>query len=155
MFLSGKNNRLMFGGKKPFFGTNRFSGRSQAGALLLEALLAIVILSVALVSVVQSMAMSAKALNQSLRYSEALSLLENQLFEFTRDPLASWLAFEKKSFDPPYQDYQYQYRLSEVRGDDSAALKILEIDVLWGTEGRQGRVPLTTYLLSKDAGDEG
>lgn len=128
------------------------SRRANAGVLLLEALLAVVILSVALVTVVQSMATSARALNDSLEYVRAVTLLENQLFELMRNPAAKWPAFEERAFDRPHQDFQYRYAISLLSGEDSKFLRQLDLDVLWGPPERQRRLPLTTYLLRSDEG---
>lgn len=131
---------------------NIFFRRANAGVLLLEALLAVVILSVALVTVVQSMATSARALNDSLEYVRAVTLLENQLFELMRNPAAKLPAFEERVFETPHQDFQYRYTLSLMSGEDSKFLRQLDLDVLWGPSERQKRLPLVTYLLRSDEG---
>lgn len=144
MFMNGNKIKGFVDGQRQ---ERRELLKGNSGVLLLEALLSVMILSVALVVIVQSMAMSARTLGQSLEYERAITLLENQLFMIIRDPQVKLADFAATSFDPPHQDFRYRYNLSSLDQSREDALQQLDLTVLWGPQDNPKRLPLVTWVL--------
>lgn len=137
-------------------GLRQFAGRRyRKGVLLLEALLAVMILSVSLVVVIRSLSMSARSVNYSLEYLRAVTLLENQLFFMTRAPEKDISAPAEGALPRPHQDFQYRHTLEPVLGHDQELLRQLDMEISWGSGGTRKRLPLTTYIFRiREKGDE-
>jgi Tfp pilus assembly protein PilV len=129
--------------------------RGRQGVLLLEALLAVMILSVSLVVVIQSLSMSARSVNYSLEYLRAVTLLENQLFFLTRASEEDAAAPVDGPLPRPHQEFYYRGSLRPVPDRDQGILRQLEMEISWGRGESRKRLPLTTYVLRiREDGDE-
>jgi len=114
------------------------------GALLIEVLLAIMILSVVLTVVMNSFVSSLRATVTTADYSTALSLLDDKMFDVQLQKALETQA-SSESFPEPYDRFSYDFESKDF-GVDSPTKTIQEIDlsVSWTQGKRNNRVNLAT-----------
>jgi len=131
-----------------FFGQRKIPEGERRGSFLIEVLLTIVILSVGLTLIVQSMISGARAMARNSQYTAALLLAENKIFEFLNDAPGE-TARQEGQFPEPFSQYAYLLDIPEA-GQREKGLKIREVDlkVGWGVRGGQKSISLATYFIS-------
>jgi len=80
----------------------------KAGSLLIEALMAMVILSVSLTLIIQSLVSSLKAATYSTDYAKAMFLVDNKVFELTKDKFTVSDYPRDGYFPKPFEDHSFQ-----------------------------------------------
>ena len=125
--------------------------KSEDGALLMEALLAVVILSVSLTLIIQSLMTSRRASVYSRDYSIAGYLLESKMFELVQQRWIEAPFEEEGVFSEPYGDYQY--RIEAVSLDagktDEQGLNEVKVEVSWPRGNKRRTFSVATYLMGK------
>ncbi len=118
------------------------------GSLLLEALLAVVILSVSLTLIIQSMTSSLRASVYGADYTLAIILLENKMFELLNKGLPS--SSERETIEVPFSSNSYHFS-ADARPLSSPGSKIKEVDaaLTWNSGKRKNNISLTTYLFDR------
>ena len=125
----------------------RFNIFKLKGAILLEVLIAVVILSTGLTAIIQSFSMSMEAYKQSREYLKATMLLEDVLSGFLLKRYADEIFIEDGEFEEPFSGYRYEMIIENV--DGSEFLKQIRAAVFW--KGKRGEkfIDAVTYLLSR------
>ncbi|MFC1510606.1 hypothetical protein ACFL49_02995 [Candidatus Omnitrophota bacterium] len=124
---------------------------NRRGALLMEVLLAVVILSVSLTLIVQSLASSLRATVYSLNYAKAAFLADNKMFDLFQASLGFEEGVGVRHFDPPFDAYRYQLHQEGLK--DNPKLSMVRLDVLWGEEERERIFSLETALRTSNSQD--
>ena len=125
----------------------KYFRNKKRGSLLIEALLAIVILSVSLTAIIRAIVSAARAGSYSKDYTIAMMLAEDKMFEITREAIQDFDQHKEGRFKAPFEDYSYQLKSKEVLGKNVDNLYEAELTVKWGREGRQKRVSVTTFVI--------
>lgn len=120
---------------------------SRRGLLLLDVLMAVVIVSVALITVAQAMGSAARAGRAAERYTEAITLAEDRLWEHALrvtvaglDPLA-----DEGTFADPFVDRRWTIarRALELT---PPTLEEVTITITWGAEDHARSLIVSTFL---------
>lgn len=110
-----------------------FRQKNKQGAILLEALLAVMILAVALTAIVQAMMSGLRAAVTSVEYLRAASLLESVMVEKFLAKAEGVKSQSRTAFEAPYDRYQYAVEMSDENDPLYKDLKLrrLECSVAW------------------------
>jgi hypothetical protein len=115
---------------------------SQAGFMLIETLLAVVILAVGLTLVVRSFGSSVSALGTSADYTKAMGLLEERLWELeVKGSIAPGVLTGE--FSEEDGKFHWQVDASELKDLD---LCETQVTVSWERRGKTQTVSIVTYL---------
>ncbi len=115
---------------------------SQAGFMLIETLLAVVILAVGLTLVVRSFGISDSALGTSADYTKAMGLLEERLWELeVKGSIAPGVLTGE--FSEEDGKFRWQVDASELEDLD---LCETQVTVSWKRRGKTQTVSIVTYL---------
>lgn len=114
----------------------------QAGFLLIETLLAVVILAVGLTLVVRSFGSSISALGTSANYTKAMGLLEERLWDLeVKGAIAPGVLTGE--FSEEDGKFRWKVDASELKDLD---LCETQVTVSWERRGRPQTVSIVTYL---------
>ncbi len=122
------------------------------GAFLLEALIAIVILSVGLTAVIRSFMIGLDAYQRNQEYQGAVILLENTLTDFLVQRYFDESLVGSGQYEEPFSGYQYKILADNV--PDRPALREVSVTVSWKVRKKNRSLQATTYLLAEPQ-DEG
>ncbi len=121
------------------------------GFLLLEAITTLAVLSLGLILLCRSFIMSLDAAKISSDYTEAVSLLENKLWElkmseykdgyFPAEPASA-----SGDFGQGYEGFSWVYLVNSL--EDNNSLEELELEVSWQRARRKGKVNIATYMYA-------
>jgi hypothetical protein len=125
----------------------------KKGSILMEALLSVVILSVSLTVMIQSLSGSLKAQVDIANYPKAIMLLENTMFDVVRLPFISSGTQVRGAYAYPYEDYQYQVDTRQVDGTKQRLYQ-LTATVFWDTQKRHHEISSGTYHVKEPSSDE-
>ena len=121
---------------------------NQKGSLLLESLLSIVIVSVSLVVITQSLLSSLRAIKKSSAYLVAMTAMENKMDALIyqclrRQPLKEIVS------SPSEEPYQYSLEEQTIDTDEknTAILKEVKLMSSWGESREDNQISLKIYLL--------
>lgn len=123
---------------------NRVGRADCAGFTLVEALVALAIMTLAITLLVGSTARATKAQMVSEHYNVALALAGQKLTDVALDGPSYWLSDEGE-FDEPHE--QYAWRVESVEFDDLAGLYRVEVEIAM-PGGRAFET--TTFLYEAD-----
>ena len=138
-FPHSRAGRSVVRGKK--LGQDRLP-LSQAGFMLIETLLAVVILAVGLTLVVRSFGSSVSALGTSANYTKAMGLLEERLWELeVKGSIAPGVLTGE--FSEEDGKFRWQVDASELKDLD---LCETQVTVSWERRGKTQTVSIVTYL---------
>lgn len=101
---------------------------SHKGSLLLEVMIVIVILSVGLTFIVQSLSSSLRALNYSRNYSQAAFLIDNKLSELMLKKTVENNVRESDYFAEPFKEYHYEITSSSKTWPEEASNTVNQIN---------------------------
>ena len=122
--------------------------KDSKGSLLLEALLSVVILSVSLTLIIQSMTSSLRASVYGGDYTLAVVLLENKMFELLTEGLPQ--SHQTETLELPFSANVYHFS-AETRlmagQDQESKIKEADVDLAWNSGQRKNKVSLITYFL--------
>lgn len=127
--------------KRPLL--NRLTG--QRGALLVEAMLAVIILSVSLVMIIQALAASARGASESEGYSRAVLAGENALFELGRSAQKGTLPDTGTLLSDPQYQVNFVPLLTD-KSDDQNIVQEIKVDVSWEKGKNKKQISFSTYL---------
>ena len=123
-------------------------GRCRRGSLLIEALLAVVILSVSITLIIQAMISSARAMDYSADYAAAAALLEYKMQELI---VAGSTATNHEEGPMDDFDGKYRYKItSEDSTDDASQVKVVDVAVEWQSGHKENSISLTSFLLKDE-----
>ena len=120
----------------------------KKASLLIEVLLAVMILSVSITVIIQSMTSSARAMGYSSDYAAAAALVENKMQEYILAGAAP-SGDEEGTFDDFGGKYQYSVKVSGTE-DDASKIKVVEVAVLWNTGAKKDSFRLQSYFLNEE-----
>ena len=121
--------------------------RSQKGSVLLEALLSIIILSVGLTALVQSMTSSLRSMAFSSKYTLASILLENKMFEAYQHMFQGEDLDEEGTMEEPNEGYHYRMETHPLDQYHSETLKQFTLRLDWAQRGKTPGLAIETYLF--------
>lgn len=113
------------------------------GSILTEAVLTVVILSIGLTLIIQSMASALRAMAAAEDYSAAVMMLESQMFPYTAGLTAASTQEGKERF--LQKDFTFKISSSPADGFGED-LRQLHAQISWGRQGRARTLKLSTYL---------
>lgn len=88
--------------------------KSEIGFILLEVLVSVLILSIGLVAVIGAFSSSTKIIATTRRYSEAVQLANQKMFEIRTTPMEDWKARDSGNFGDQYPEYSWEYEIEEL-----------------------------------------
>ena len=122
---------------------------NKQGSFLVEALLAIVVLSVGLTLITQSFLSSFRASVQSTDYSTAMLLLDNKMHDLMLRGFIEDGLNEDAAFPEPYQKFHYHLETRNMKESGGLAfLNEAKLNVSWFSGKRINNIPVVTYLLN-------
>ena len=119
------------------------------GSLIIEALLAVVILSTSLSLILQSLVASLRANVYSVDYTQALILLESKMNESLMKGKTTE-GSEEGDFPEPHERYSYVLKTQPLTGEDEENLDQLMLSIAWNTKGKKNNISLETYLFKEE-----
>lgn len=125
------------------------------GSLLIEALLAVVILSTSLSLILQSLVASLRASVYSVDYTQALILLESKMNEALMKGKSPEGSSEEGNFPEPHERYFYVLKAQALTGEDEENLDQLMLSISWNTKKKKNNISLETYLFKEEETQEG
>lgn len=108
--------------------------------------MSVVILSVSITMIIQSMTASFRAMTYSGQYTAALVLLENKMTGVVREGFINAGLEEDGDCPEPYGRYRYSLRTSP--SEEQENINEVNLGIEWTAGKRKSRLGLTTYLLS-------
>ena len=122
---------------------------NKRGSLLIEALLAISILSIALTLIVNSFLSSFRASVYAKDYTLATILLENKLCELKEKGFIADGVHEEENFAQPHEKFRYHLESKNVNNDDQRGVfNEVKLSVTWPSGRRSNNITLVTYLFN-------
>ena len=122
---------------------------NRKGSLLVEALLAISILSIGLTLIIQSFLSSVRATVYAADYSLATILLENKMSDLIEKGFIGDSIDEEGFLEGPNEKFRYHLETHnmETQGG-SANLNQVKLSILWSSGRKTNSILLTTYLFN-------
>ncbi len=118
----------------------------QKGFFLVEILLVVVILSVSLTLIVQSLFSNLRVMKYNREFSQALLLLENKMGEaMVSESLGS--LFDNNFMKSKEEAYQYAVEEKVISDDKGSTLKKVKMDISWHSGKRNNVIALVTYFF--------
>ncbi len=128
--------------------TNCFFSQKK-GAVIIEVLLAITIMSVGLTFIIQSFVSSLRANIYTSGYSTAIILLENKMYEYRQSNVIKEDIKEEGIFEKPYDKFRYRIESKKITEEGSRKdLNEMTLRVSWSSGKRENNVSVTTYIFS-------
>ena len=124
---------------------NKKRSRAFGGSVLLEALLSVVILSVSITIIIQSMMSSLRAAKYSEEYIQAIILLENKMTEIISRRILKEEVREEGAFSEFGGKYEYLLTATPLYGGDEG-LSSIAIDISWAKAKRKKKISAHTFL---------
>lgn len=122
------------------------SRRNEGGFFLVEVLLSVVILSVSLTLIIQSMTSALRSSAFAGEHTTALILLENKMFDLLEKGFVETDLRKQEQIPQPYDRYVYFLDVKPVEGSNDRRLNEVDAGLTWKSGKRQNRVAFQTYL---------
>ena len=123
--------------------------KSSKASILLEVLFAIVILSISVTLIIQSMSSSLKAIVYNSQYMKALLFSENAIVNVLQQKDASTISDNNIKYDQNvFEGYEYKVAANAADSKGTTDLKNILITTTWGLEHKQKRFLLETYFFN-------
>jgi len=119
--------------------------KNRNGFLILEILVCVVVITVGLVFIINSFSASTLAITTSRNYITALSLLEDELWEFERKHQAG--EGENEGRFGNNENFRWSYEAEEV---DETPFNKLIFGASWKQREKTKKVSITTYLWNEE-----
>jgi len=126
----------------------------KKGALLLEVLIAVVILSVCLTLIAKSLLTCLRATVTSADYTEAVILLDNKFSEIIQKKSIAANIREEGVFEAPFERFSYVIESAPVSFDGLDGLNEVTADVSWGMGLKERKITLRVLLLNQEEAGE-
>ena len=124
------------------------------GSLLIEALLAVVILSTSITIIIQSMTASLRASDASKSYSLALILLENNMYDLIQQGFIDSNLRKQGNFPEPYEQYKYELETTPYDGVEGNHLNTVNLKVSWVSGRKNNAIIVQSYLFNSPQNHE-
>ncbi|VAX36078.1 hypothetical protein MNBD_UNCLBAC01-978 [hydrothermal vent metagenome] len=119
---------------------------NQKGSLLIEILLVVVILSVSLTLIVQSLLSSLQVVRYNAEYSKAVMVLDNKLVQLMQYKKLDSFFKDDNEFLKEENGYQYTLEEEEVEQDGKiTGLTKIKLGVSWPSGNKKRILNLSTY----------
>ena len=114
----------------------------------MESLLAIVILSVSLTLIIQSLTSSLRSIMYSTEYTNAIFLLENKMFEIVRRGFIERDLRQEEELPEPDERYKiFLQTKNVVLGSLASSINEVKLSISWNSGRRTNSISLVTYLF--------
>ena len=120
---------------------------NNRGSFLLEALLSIVILSVSLTLMIESMTAGLRAIHYTSEYTIAQILLDNKLQELLQKGSVDPQQNKTQSFAPPFDRYEYSLQTPATDDSGGSGLVKVQAGISWVSGKRKNNLSAQTYLF--------
>ena len=121
----------------------------KKGSLLIEALLAITILSIGLTMIIQSYLSGFRAALYTQDYSTAAILLENKMVNLMQVGFIGESVDEEGVFPEPYGKFRYRLETRNAKNEvGTGSLNEVLLRVSWASGKRNNAMSLATYLFN-------
>ena len=128
------------------------SSSSTRGSLLLEALLVIVILSVGLTFIIQSLSSSLRALAYSKNYDQAAFLIDNKFSEILLNTNNIEDFKKDGTFDPPFENFHFKTTIAPVSWQspvaNSESFHQVKLTLNWPSGKHLQEISSSLYLFN-------
>lgn len=118
----------------------------RRGSFLIEALLSVMILSISLTLIVQSIASSLRAGVYSADYMLALNIAENKMFDLLREQSADSGLHEEEAVQVGGREFSTVRESNSLSGEGFEGLNEIKVAVEWKKSNKNSRLQLETYL---------
>jgi type II secretory pathway component PulJ len=122
----------------------------KRGSILLEVLLSVVILSVGLTAMIQSMTSALRAGRYSTDYMIALTAMEDNMFDLLEEGFVGTGSSQRQAGDP-YGDYRYFLEAEPLDDTSPGGIQEVSAGILWKRGKRQNRIVFKTYGFAEPA----
>jgi hypothetical protein len=122
--------------------------RRHKGSVLVEAIAAVVIMSVSLVMIMESFASARRAAIMDQEYSKALFLLRTHMAQTLADPAALTHAAADKSLPAPFDRYHASAAVHNLGAGFPQDLKEMELFISWNGKRTKHAVQASVYIPS-------
>ena len=122
------------------------SRRSERGFFLVEVLLSVVILSVSLTLIIQSMTSALRSSVFAEDHATALILLENKMFDLLEKGFVETDLKKQEQIPRPYDRYWYFLDVKPAGGTNERRLNEVDAGLTWKSGKRQNSVAFQMYL---------
>ena len=123
----------------------KFLSLGNKGILLMEALLAVVILSVGIVAIIQSLLSSLRSVVFHGNYTQAALLTDNKMFDLLEKRGVNDSTAESDHFPAPFDNFDYQ--VEAVPEEQNPAIEQVSVNISWGSK-KGKNFKATTYLFA-------
>lgn len=123
---------------------NKFNNK---GSLLMEALLSVVILSVSITFIIQSMVNSLRVMNYGADYTQALILAENKMFDYVSKEGLSSGFYEEDEIESFQKKFSYKIETKDLQDERDDNTNDLSMSILWSNRGKERSLVLQTYAF--------
>ena len=125
--------------------------KKKVGALLIEVLLTITVMTGGLVLIIQSFTASLRASVHMSAYSTATLLANNKMTGLFEEGSVKDGLSETNSFPKPYEEFQYQLRTKNIRkGSELGFYDEVTLAVSWLSGKNERQILLTTFLPNRE-----
>ena len=123
--------------------------QSNEASILLEVLFAIVILSISVTLIIQSMSSSLRAIVYNSQYMKALIFSENAIVNVLQQKDASTISNNNiKYHQDVFEGYEHKIDVNSADSEGTSDLKNILITTTWGLENKQKSFFLETYFFN-------
>ena len=119
----------------------------KRGSLLLEAILSIVILSISITVIIQSMTSTLRANMYSSDFTQAILLGENKIVELIQKGFVESGLREKGEFEDSHLQYKYFLMTDPAQTTGKDKINFVDLDVTWKSGSKVNKIKLETYLF--------
>jgi len=120
---------------------------NRDGFFLIETLLVIVILSVSLTLIVQSLLSDLRVMKYNKEFSQAGLLLENKISEVMAAESLEALFDENNFLKSKESTYQYVIEEEVISDEEGTILKEVKMKIFWDSGKRNNAITLGTYVF--------
>ena len=122
---------------------------SSRGSLLLEALLVIVILSIGLTFIIQSLSSSLRALAYSRSFDQAAFLIDNKFSEILLKNHLGQNVEDSGAFDSPFENFHFKTTTASVslQSDAAASESLRQVNLTLNWPSGKNTQEITSSLL--------
>jgi len=125
--------------------------KKEVGALLIEVLLTITVMTGGLVLIIQSFTASLRASVQMAAYSTATLLANNKMTELFEPGSVKDGLSETNAFPKPDEEFKYQIRTKNIKNDNKPGFyNEVELTVSWLSGKNERQILLTTFLPNRE-----
>lgn len=126
----------------------------KKGSVLIEALLSVVILSVSITFIIQSMMASLRATMYVGDYTTAIFLMENKMTELLQKKYTQAPLTETGTVSDQLKDYQYSVKAESIDASEEHGVDDVQVEMFWQSGKKENRITVNTYVLWEKTDDE-